>query len=144
MHRDDSLEAFCVAFNKLDKDCTKLLYELYTRDVLFIDPFHRIEGIDALEAHFSKLYENVTACRFTFHDRLAQGNHAYVIWTMHLRHPRLGGGKPVTVEGCSQLTFSAREPQRVCQHRDYFDAGAMLYEQLPGLGSLVRWLKRRI
>lgn len=144
MHRDDTLEAFCVAFNKLDTSCTKILYRLYTDDVIFIDPFHRIEGIHALEAHFSKLYENVTECRFTFHDQLAQGDNAYVTWTMHMRHPRLASGRTVAVEGCSQLAFSTKAPQRVCYHRDYFDAGAMLYEQLPGLGSIVRWLKQRV
>lgn len=144
MHRDTPLESFCAAFNKLDKYCTKLLYELYTEDVIFIDPFHRIEGIGALEAHFRKLYENVTACRFSFHHRLAREKHAYVTWTMHLTHPRLAGGRPVTVEGCSQLEFSVQEPLRVCRHRDYFDAGAMLYEQVPGLACMVRWLKRRV
>ena len=144
MHRDDPLVAFCAAFNKLDKNCTELLYELYTRDVTFIDPFHRIEGVEALEAHFLKLYDNVTECRFVFHDSVRVEQQAYVTWTMQLRHPRLAGGNSVAVEGCSQLTFSTRHPGRVSRHRDYFDAGAMLYEQLPVLGGMVRWLKRRM
>jgi steroid delta-isomerase len=29
-------------------------------------------------------------------------------------------------------------------HRDYWDAAGELYEQLPVIGSLMRWLKRRI
>jgi hypothetical protein len=29
-------------------------------------------------------------------------------------------------------------------HRDYFDAGALLYEHLPVLGTLIGWLKRRL
>ncbi|MCE8002982.1 nuclear transport factor 2 family protein [Billgrantia ethanolica] len=144
MHQDDTLATFCAAFNKLDKSCTELLYELYTRDVTFIDPFHRIEGLKALEAHFLKLYENVTECHFAFHDSLRVEQRAYVTWTMQLRHPRLAGGNLIAVEGCSQLTFSPAEPQRVCLHRDYFDAGAMLYEQLPAIGGMVRWLKRRV
>jgi hypothetical protein len=32
----------------------------------------------------------------------------------------------------------------VCLHRDYFDLGAMLYEQLPLLGAVVRTLKGRL
>lgn len=144
MHQDDTLATFCAAFNKLDKNCTELLYELYTRDVTFIDPFHRIEGLEALEAHFLKLYENVTECRFVFHDSLRVERQAYVTWTMQMRHPRLAGGNFIAVEGCSQLTFSPAEPQRVCRHRDYFDVGAMLYERLPAIGGMVRWLKRRV
>lgn len=144
MHQDDTLEAFCTAFNKLDKNCTELLYELYTQDVVFTDPLHRIEGVYALEAYFRQLYENVTACHFDFHERLMQGRQGYVTWTMHLRHPRLANGRLLTVEGCSQLVFAAGAPQRVCRHRDYFDVGAMLYEHLPLVGSLVRWTKQRI
>lgn len=120
------------------------MYELYTPDIVFIDPFCRVVGVEELESHFIKLYENVTACRFTFHERLMSGQQAYVTWTMQLTHPRLAAGRPVVVEGCSQLTFSSRSPHRVCRHRDYFDAGEMLYEQLPAIGNLVRWLKRRV
>jgi len=32
---------------------------------------------------------------------------------------------------------------RVAVHRDYWDAAEELYEKLPVLGSLMRWLKRR-
>lgn len=144
MHQDDTLEAFCAAFNKLDKNCTELLYELYTDDVVFIDPLHRIEGIEALASYFQQLYENVTSCHFDFHDRLVQDNRANVSWTMYLRHPRLAGGGVVKVEGCSLLVFAAGAPQRVSRHRDYFDVGAMLYEQLPLVGPLVRWTKQRV
>ena len=34
--------------------------------------------------------------------------------------------------------------ERVYRHRDYFDAGALLYEHLPLLGSVIAWLKRRL
>ena len=144
MTTDAALETFCAAFNKLDNTCTVKLYEVYTEDVVFSDPLHRIEGRDALERYFQALYANVTACRFTFHDRLRQEREACVTWTLHLAHPRLAGGHPVSIDGCSRLTFAADDAQRVCRHRDYFDVGAMLYEQLPLLGPTVRWLKPRV
>ncbi|QHF41154.1 transcriptional regulator [Pseudomonas sp. S34] len=30
------------------------------------------------------------------------------------------------------------------RHRDYFDAGALLYEHLPVLSRAIAWLKRRL
>ena len=33
---------------------------------------------------------------------------------------------------------------KVYRHRDYFDAGALLYEHVPLLGRVIRWLKRRM
>lgn len=59
---------------------------------------------------------------------------------MHFRHPRLRGGAPISVDGCSHLLWW----DKVYQHRDYFDAGAMLYEHLPLMGGVIAWLKRRL
>ena len=32
---------------------------------------------------------------------------------------------------------------RITLHRDYWDTAEELYEKLPGVGILMRWLKRR-
>lgn len=142
MRQAPDLEAFCAFFNKLDKSCTEKLYKVYTRDVDFIDPLHRIRGREALQAYFLALYDNVTSCRFTFHETLLRHDTAFVTWTMHLVHPRLDGGREVEVEGCSHLCFA--EDGRVARHRDYFDAGALLYERLPLLGGAIRLVKRQL
>ncbi|MFO7646736.1 nuclear transport factor 2 family protein [Halomonas campaniensis] len=144
MHRDPELEAFCAFFNKLDKSCTRKLHEFYTDDVVFTDPLHRVEGARALEAYFSTLYENVTSCRFTFHHGQRSGQDAFVTWTMQLVHPRLDRGREIEVPGCSHLQFAADGSGKVARHRDYFDAGAMLYERLPLLGGAIRLVKRQL
>ncbi|MBB3191696.1 nuclear transport factor 2 family protein [Halomonas cerina] len=143
MSHDPALEAFCAFYKKLDKNCTEKLYRIYTQDVEFVDPLHRINGLPALEGYFRTLYENVTACRFDFHDRLRQGDHAFVTWTMHLAHPRLAGGKEISVEGGSHLVFAGDGSGRARRHQDYFDAGALLYEHLPVIGRLIGAIKRR-
>lgn len=135
------LEAFCAFFNKLDKSCTEKLYTVYTQDVTFIDPLHRIDGCCALEGYFAALYDNVRYCRFTYHEARQDGDIAFVTWTMHFAHSRLAGGRDISVDGCTRLQFAA--DGRVSQQRDYFDAGAMLYENVPLLGRVIRFLKRR-
>ncbi|MDZ7854148.1 MAG: nuclear transport factor 2 family protein [Halomonas sp.] len=142
MRQSPDVKAFCAFFNKLDKTCTKKLYEVYTDDVDFTDPLHHIKGREALEDYFSTLYDNVTSCRFVFHTTLQKDDTAFVTWTMHLVHPRLDGGRVVEVEGCSHLIFA--EDGRVTRHRDYFDAGDLLYERLPVMGPAVRWVKRQL
>tara|TARA_R110002049_G_scaffold10328_5_gene50931 strand:+ start:941 stop:1372 length:432 start_codon:yes stop_codon:yes gene_type:complete len=137
-----ALEAFCAFFKKLDNTCTEKLYEVYTENIIFSDPLHHLEGREALARYFSAMYENVEHCHFTYHTRQLQGLQAFVTWTMTFMHPRLAGGQAVKVEGCSALTFAA--DGRVERHRDYFDAGAMLYEHLPLMGSAIRWLKKRL
>nr|WP_289072977.1 nuclear transport factor 2 family protein [uncultured Halomonas sp.] len=142
MTDDRALAKFCAFFNKLDNTCTEKLYEVYTEEVVFNDPLHHIEGCEALERYFATMYENVERCRFTFHTQQMQGHQAFVTWTMEFVHPRLARGRPVSVEGCSALTFT--EDGKVSRHRDYFDAGAMLYEHLPIMGRVIRWLKQRL
>ena len=48
---------------------------------------------------------------------------------------------PQTIRGGSHLVFS--EDGLVTLHRDYWDAAEELYEKLPVVGSLMRWLKKR-
>jgi hypothetical protein len=45
------------------------------------------------------------------------------------------------IRGCTWMTFN--EELLVTEHRDYWDAAEELYEKIPGLGVLMRWLKKR-
>ncbi|MBY5985854.1 nuclear transport factor 2 family protein [Halomonas sp. DP5Y7-2] len=139
---DPQLAAFCDTFNKLDKTCTEKLYSIYSDDIVFIDPLHRVNGINNLKADFDAMYANVITCQFDFRHAVREGQHGFVTWTMTLQHRRLARGKPIAVEGCSALTFASGEGGKVIRHQDYFDAGALLYERLPLVGMLVRRIKR--
>lgn len=143
MIQDPVLATFCETFNKLDKSCTKKLYSIYANDIVFIDPLHRVEGIEALERDFEALYANVIDCHFDFHHGTRDGDRGYVAWTMILRHRRLCGGRQFEVEGCSTLRFASSDGGKVIHHQDHFDAGALLYERLPLLGALIRRIKRQ-
>lgn len=61
---------------------------------------------------------------------------------MSYRHPRLNGGELISLEGCSLLRWNGAG--KVVRHRDYFDAGALLYQHVPLLGAAIRWLQRRL
>ncbi|MFC3852849.1 nuclear transport factor 2 family protein [Salinispirillum marinum] len=118
-----------------------ILQQLYTEDAVFIDPFHRIEGRDRLDAYFKQLYRNVRAINFTYGRAVQQDNRITMEWEMRVEHPRLKGGEPVNVSG---ITCFELEGERVKLHRDYFDAGEMLYENLPVLGRIIRTIKNRM
>jgi hypothetical protein len=102
---------------------------------------HQIEGLPALRAYFAQLYANTQDIRYTFSgaDEVAPGQ-GYLRWALQFRHPRLAGGRPVNLQGCSYLQWR----DRVYLHQDYFDAGALLYENIPVMGSAIRWLKGRL
>ncbi len=135
------LQSFADRFATLDAGCLGRLDELYSDTITFRDPLHEIHGLPALRAYFTQLYANAQDIRYDVHDidEVAPGR-GYLRWTLHFRHPRLNGGKPISLEGCSHLRWT----DRVHQHRDYFDAGALLYEHLPVMGSVIGWLKGRL
>jgi hypothetical protein len=135
------LRQFARRFAQLDKDNLQRLGELYTDDVRFTDPLHKVQGLGQLHDYFVELYANVNELRFDFHgfDQIGEGE-GYLRWVMSYRHPRLAGGRLIRVDGCSHLRWR----DKVYCHRDYFDAGAMLYEHLPILGRAIAWLKRRM
>ena len=115
------------------------LHSIYAVNVNFRDPVHKIQGLVDLEDYFEALCLDLTDCRFEFLDELLSGNSAYIKWIMHFRHPKLGN-RLISVRGVSHLKFS----NRIEYQEDFYDMGAMLYEQLPLLGNVTRWLRHRL
>ncbi|WP_407333791.1 nuclear transport factor 2 family protein [Enterovibrio sp. 27052020O] len=136
-----TLERFISIYTSLRKDNLHSLNTIYSPDVVFEDPAHRIEGYDNLARYFESMYTNVTDCRFEIHQHAVNGDAAFISWTMTLSHPKLSGGAERSVEGCSRLIL---KEGRVALHRDYFDLGEMLYEALPVLGAAVKMIKKRL
>ena len=128
-------------YQQLRKDNLHLLDEIYHPDVVFEDAAHRLEGRTALYQYFQSLYTNVIRCDFVIHEHQQVDETGFITWTMELLHPKLQGGAPILVNGASHLKFAEGQ---VIYHRDYFDLGEMLYENLPLLGSVVKIVKQRL
>lgn len=133
------LEHFKTLFNRLNSENTGSLKALYHSDVLFQDPFVCIEGLESLDTYLAGAYSNVIHCRFDYGQPVVNGDRIALPWIMHLKHKKLRSGKSLEVEGISQLQFDG---QKVVYHRDFFDAGQLLYENVPLVGRIIRWLKR--
>ncbi|SHK48699.1 SnoaL-like domain-containing protein [Marinobacter antarcticus] len=133
-----TLAQFKVLFNELDKGNLKKLPAVYSEDIRFQDPLGAVVGLDALTHYFAGAYANVISCHFAFEDAVVQDSFASIPWVMHLRHKRILGGREIQVAGISHLKV---KDGKICYHRDYFDAGQLLYENLPVVGSVIRWVK---
>lgn len=134
------LDRFCSLFNDLDKSNLTRLAEVYSDDIRFQDPFGEVKGIDELTRYFAGAYGNVIRCRFHFDAPVCQNGWCTIPWVMELQHKRIKGGKTVEVEGISHLEI---KDGHVRYHRDYFDAGQLLYENLPVVGGVIRWVKEQ-
>ena len=117
---------------------------VYTADAQFKDPFNEVQGVSAIARIFAHMFENLETPRFIITQQVQQGAQCFVTWDFifHLRSRR--SEQPMVIRGASHLVLREEAGQwRVAVHRDYWDAAEELYEKLPVLGSLMRWLKRR-
>jgi hypothetical protein len=136
------MDTFLSTYKILNSENLHLLEEIYTPDVKFIDPAHEIIGLEKLSRYFAALYANLSSIEFVFHDEISVQDSGYVQWDMTFRHPQLSRGNAISVAGATFIRMGSNG--KVCYHRDYFDLGAMLYEQLPLLGRLLTTIRKRV
>ncbi|MCG9664806.1 nuclear transport factor 2 family protein [Vibrio mediterranei] len=136
-----NIEMVSEVYQKLNKNNLHLLEQIYHKDVVFEDSAHRLEGWVQLSAYFDSLYTNVIKCDFDIRHHQQVEDSGFLTWTMQLQHPKLNGGEAVNVNGVSHIRFSG---DRVIYHRDYFDLGEMLYENIPLLGFVIKNIKQRL
>jgi ketosteroid isomerase-like protein len=113
----------------------------YTPTAHFKDPFNEVQGLPAIRGVFVHMFEALHEPRFVVTGGFAQGDEAFLTWDFVFRFRRFDVGTPQTVRGATHLLFAP--DGRIAQHRDYWDAAEELYEKLPVVGGLMRWLKRR-
>jgi hypothetical protein len=135
------VESFKKLYSQLTIENIDSIGSLYAQDSTFEDPFHQVTGIERLIEYFSVMYQNIEMINFEF-DQVTESNTSFHInWTMQLVHPKLNKGQLVSVKGCSFVVLN--ETGMIDYHRDYFDAGAMLYEQLPIIRNIIKKIKKQ-
>ena len=134
----ETLSQFQKLFNNLSAGNLDEIRRVYSSDIRFQDPFSSVQGIEELTVYFSGAYANVIACTFDFGDPVTNGRDVCIPWIMRLRHKRIRNGQQVNVDGISQIIIDGG---KVISHRDYFDVGQLLYENLPVVGKAIRWIR---
>ncbi len=127
-------------FEGLTRERVADLGAIYTADVRFKDPFNEVQGVAAVQAIFTHMFDNLDGPRFVVRDVIVQGEQAFLAWDFLFRMRRFDRAEQC-IRGGSHLRLAA--DGRIREHRDYWDAAEELYEKLPVLGGLMRWLKRR-
>ncbi|OYU42650.1 MAG: isomerase [Burkholderiales bacterium PBB4] len=128
-------------FENLSPQHVSQLGALYAPQARFVDPFNEVVGLQAIEGIFSHMFEALEAPRFVVTTRIVQGSQCFLTWEFRFQFKRFHKNQNQTILGGSHLVFGT--DGRVTLHRDYWDAAAELYEKLPVVGGLMRWLKKR-
>lgn len=128
-------------FETLTPDSVAQLEQVYAPDAHFVDPFNDVHGLAAIADIFRHMFVALDGPRFVITGQVVQDQQCFLTWEFHFRFLRFHKGVPQTIRGVTHLVFS--DVGLVQLHRDYWDAAQELYEKLPLLGGLMRWLKKR-
>lgn len=136
--RVEALERF---FEQLDPGELQNIGQFYAPQAYFKDPFNEVCGPDEIRRLFEHMYRVLERPHFVITERVLQAPQCVLIWEFRFRFRRFDRGREQVVRGSSHLRFGV--DGRVEYHRDYWDAAEELYEKIPGLGMLMRWLRQQ-
>ena len=128
-------------FEQLQPNDLSRLPTIYAPEARFKDPFNEVQGLEAIERIFAHMFDALDSPHFVVTERIVQGHQCFLAWDFRFRFTRFDTTTWQTVRGGTHLVFN--DAGLVTLHRDYWDAAEELYEKLPLLGGLMRWLKRR-
>jgi ketosteroid isomerase-like protein len=140
-HQDPRVARVVAFFESLTADDVRRIGEFYRDDARFKDPFNEVQGSAEIARVFNHMYVALASPRFVVNDIVAEGDRCFLTWDFLFRFKRFSNNVEQCVRGGSHLVFAA--DGRIALHRDYWDAAEELYEKLPGVGALMRWLKHR-
>ncbi len=141
MNTRQATEKLATFFETLSPQIVAQLNTLYDVQARFKDPFNEVQGLPEIERIFRHMYVALDQPHFVVTGHVVDGAQAFLTWEFRFRFKRFDTSTLQSVRGASHLLFN--DQGLVTLHRDYWDAAEELYEKLPVVGSLMRWLKKR-
>jgi hypothetical protein len=135
------LSRLATYFENLSPASVSELSRYYAAQARFKDPFNDVTGIPDMTRIFEHMFVALIAPRFVVTTQIGQGDQCFLTWEFRFQFRNYRVGTEQVILGASHLVFDTHG--MVVLHRDYWDAAEELYEKLPLVGSLMRWLKRR-
>lgn len=112
--------------------------ETYAVNVWFNDTIATKVGVDAVAAYLLRTAKDTPEVWAVIDDVAVSGADCYVRWTMTVRTPNLAGGAPIVTSGLSQLRFN--RDGLIILHQDYWNPAAGVYQHLPVIGPVLRYI----
>jgi steroid delta-isomerase len=136
----NQLKSIQFEYEHIQIDRVKQLVEHYDINATFKDPFQEVHGRDAIIHIFEKMFTQLNNPSFKVISAMPQGLEASLLWEFKFGFKRWDQS-PQSLKGVSWLKFN--EAGLITSHIDYWDPAEGIYEKLPLIGSLMRFLKKQ-
>lgn len=115
---------------------------VYAPEAYLNDNVVGISGVDRITDYFAHAALQADVLDIVFLDVARSKTDYYIRWQMRVDAKALSDGESVFTYGTTQFRFD-REG-RVIIHRDFWDAATGIYEHLPYLGPLIKYVHRKL
>ena len=112
-------------FSNLSSNNIDEFDNLITKDIIFVDPFNNVKGINAFKKIFYHMFENVKEPKFFVLDYSINKQRAFLKWKMTF----FAFKSMQTIEGMSELLLN--DNGKVVSHIDYWDTLNNLFIKIP-------------
>jgi hypothetical protein len=129
-------------FETLSPESLVRLAEFYAAQARFTDPFNDVVGVVAIEKIFAHMFVTLKQPRFVVTQQVCQGHQCFLTWEFRFYFRNYKVAREQVILGASHLVLNGSG--LITVHRDYWDAAQELYEKLPVVGGLMRWLRARV
>lgn len=136
-----AVERIVQTFETISPDTVSGLDTIYAPRARFKDPFNAVRGLPDIQRIFAHMFVALESPRFVVTRCIQEGAHCFLAWEFRFCFRRFDTQTEQCILGGSHLQLAP--DGRILDHRDYWDAAEELYEKLPVVGALMRWLKRR-
>ncbi len=141
MTQRQQFDRIAAYFESLTPQTLVGLKSYYSAQARFKDPFNEVQGLPAIDGIFQHMFVSLENPRFVITGQVVEGSQAFLTWQFKFKFKRFDTSTEQVILGTTHLVLDAQD--QIILHRDYWDAAEELYEKLPWVGSLMRWLKRR-
>jgi limonene-1,2-epoxide hydrolase len=139
---DASIERFLALFSEFEPAAVEAAARrAYAPDAYFHDGFAELEGGETVAAYLRRTAEASTELKVRIEDRVVADGEVYLRWTM-LFTTAGSRSRTIVAPGITHLRFD--DEGRIVYHRDYWDASGALAEFVPGVGSILRRVKKSL
>lgn len=133
-------QAFIDLYNHLEDDSIdERITKTYAEKLYFNDTLVTLHDRVQLIRYFKHTQKNLDAIEFKVLGIMDDGTDSYIRWLMKIRFSALGQTIDSQSIGITHLRFDAENKIKV--HQDYWDSTQGLYQHLPVIGGLLRWIK---
>lgn len=116
--------------------------QVYATDAFFNDTIKSVKGAEAIEEYLAESLEATESVVVKIEDIAESRGNYYFIWHMTIQFKNLNNGRPAESSGMSHIRFD--QAGKIVLHQDYWDAAGGLFEYIPVVGRLIRYVKGRI